>query len=106
MKVVFQGEELDVKFDHYVSNDRIAIELTQNGEPYVMASVNVPDFKIKRNQVFIKNYSENDGVLKALVQGGVIEHTGFKYNGMFDLCRLTKEGKIEAEFQLTHIKEL
>lgn len=55
-------------------NDRKAIELinAKNGEPVLVATINVPEININENEVIIKNYSENEGVLEALMKSKVI----------------------------------
>lgn len=65
-------------------NDRKAIELinAKNGEPVLVATINVPEISIDEDEVIIKNYSENEGVLEALIIAKVIScpvriiHTG------------------------------
>ena len=91
MKIIQFGEwKCTIRFGKY-QNNRIAIEL-MNAEPieeygYVMgtgteriatATVNVPDFPLKDNEVAIKDYSENDGMLAALIHGNVV-HMPHKY---------------------------
>ena len=64
-------------FRRYADNDRIAILLrTPEGEPVATATVNQPDFNLEPDQVLIKDYAENQGVLDALVNAGIIEDTG------------------------------
>lgn len=79
-KVKFRGLELDVQFARY-GNGRVAITLIDmNGEhgpePYCVASVNIPAAQCPDNHTFIKDWSENEGVQKALVDAGIISLTG------------------------------
>ncbi|WP_317897141.1 hypothetical protein [Aurantibacillus circumpalustris] len=55
-------------------NDRIAIELVnaKNGEPVLTATVNIPDEALGADEVIIKNYSENEGVLRVLINASII----------------------------------
>ena len=58
-------------------NGRPAIELISvgriyNGEPIAVATVNIPEITLSPKEVIIKNYSENEGVLDALVKAGII----------------------------------
>ena len=46
------------------------------GEPLWKATVCIPDNPPEDGCVWIKNYSENEGVLDALQRAGVIEFTG------------------------------
>ena len=59
-------------------NKRIAIELLalKDKTPFAVASVNLPDFEIEKNMVFIKDYSENDGMLRTLVEADIVKDTG------------------------------
>jgi hypothetical protein len=55
-------------------NDRNAIELinSKNGEPILVATINVPEILINEDEVIIKNYSENEGVFEALIKAKII----------------------------------
>jgi hypothetical protein len=69
--------ELEVERAMY-ANGQNAISLYFEGETYMTATVavNVPGeayYPIEENDVVIKNYSENTGILEALVAGGIIE---------------------------------
>ena len=57
---------------------RVALRLVEaeTGEPYCTATVNMPEVPLAEGEVLIKNYSENEGVLAALVAAGVVEDTG------------------------------
>jgi hypothetical protein len=59
-------------------NGRPALQLVdaEDGSPIATATVNLPDVALGRNQVAIKNYSENEGMLDALVAAGVVKPTG------------------------------
>jgi len=72
-KVNFYDELCTVKYGKY-KNGRTAIELIcEDGEPMIMATVNVVDYQdLNDNEVIIKDYSENEGVLKALIKAGII----------------------------------
>jgi hypothetical protein len=62
------------------ANKRVAIRLMDANpeEPGVVAvaTVNVPDRRLKDDEVIIKDYSENMGVLQALVEAGIVKDTG------------------------------
>jgi len=55
-------------------NERIALELIneKNGEPVLVATVNIPGEKLNVNEVIIKNYSENEGILEALIRREIL----------------------------------
>jgi len=71
--IKFRGWDCEVQVLRY-ANGRPAIQLVdaQTGEPLARATVNLPDEYLSPNEVFIKNYSENEGILDALVAGGVV----------------------------------
>lgn len=71
-----------VKFGYYypekeeAADARIAITLVSTtGEAMLVATVNL-EIAPEPNHVFIKNYSENEGVEEALEKAGVIEQFG------------------------------
>ncbi len=87
--VNFQGKKLKVNRLKY-GNDRTALELTYRGQPWVVATTNLPDEVIADDEVILKNYSENAGVLDALVIAGVVSAV-VRYandNRMFPICKL------------------
>lgn len=45
------------------------------GEPIATATINIPVI-LEHDEVLIKNYSENEGMLEALVDAGVVKPTG------------------------------
>jgi hypothetical protein len=84
-KVRFKSWNCRLVFGRY-PNSRIAIQL-YNDEPLkedgytispgteliATATVNVVDYeKLGKNQVIIKNYSENEGMLEALINANII----------------------------------
>ena len=66
-------------------NGRPALILNDahNGEMIAVATVNLPHADAGPNDVFIKDYSENEGMLKALTDAGVITPTGGKVGAGF-----------------------
>lgn len=57
------------------SNGRIALTLVdqRDGEPVATATTNLPDEPLADDEVVIKDWSENTGMVTALVAAGVIE---------------------------------
>jgi len=55
-------------------NGRPALILndSRTGKQVAVATVNLPDVEADRNEVFIKDYSENEGMLRALVDARVV----------------------------------
>jgi hypothetical protein len=76
-KVIVNGIETYVWFHEYTDGESPAIELMvweaddEYIEPYTMATVN-GNFDIQDGEIAIKNYSENAGVLPALIAAGIV----------------------------------
>lgn len=82
-----------LKLGKYDNNDRTAIQLinARDGSPVAVATVNIPDAPLEKDEVIIKNYSENEGMLDALVNAGIVQQTGKKVQSGFvdcDICKL------------------
>lgn len=91
MKVMFRGEECRVVVTKYAKPHNIALILVdKTGAPFAKASVN-PDYFLGEGMVAVKSYSENQGILEALVSAGIVAKTGdtipMNY-AEFHLCRL------------------
>lgn len=72
-KVIFNGQECTLDFGLY-GNHRVAIHLKDDkGFPFATATINDPDTWLEPGQVLIKNYSENKGMVDALVEAGIVE---------------------------------
>ena len=55
------------------ANGRPAICLVSNiGKPLLTASVNIPEYKLADGYVLIKNWSENEGILKDLIDNNIV----------------------------------
>ena len=60
------------------SNGRTALLLldAKSGESIAVATVNLPHESLEPGQVFIKDHSENRGMLEALEKAGIVKATG------------------------------
>lgn len=94
---------LDVKCDVVklrYQNSRTALELViaeddedrelYKGEPMATATVNMPQVALENNEVIIKDYSENEGMLETLVKAGIVEDTGKVVESGFVVCHICK----------------
>ena len=93
--VKFYDTNCVVRLREY-DNNRVAIELldSEDESPFCVASVNIPDFEIEKDMVFIKDYSENEGMLKLLVEENIVYDTGETVSSGFvdvPLCIINKE---------------
>jgi hypothetical protein len=73
--VLFRGSECLVQKRQY-GNGRVALSLVDEEGPVATATVNLPAVKLEPNQVAIKAYGENEGMLSAMVAAGVVKPTG------------------------------
>jgi hypothetical protein len=73
-------------------NKRPAILLTTDaGEAVAKASVNITCFKPADDEVLIKDYDENEGILRCLIDAGVVTPTGRQLwtgNVKLHICKL------------------
>jgi len=72
MNVKFKQWDCEVHFAMY-GNKRTAIKLMNAEEgPIATASVNLPDEPMADNEIGIKDYSENEGMLEVLMEAGIV----------------------------------
>ncbi len=81
----------------YYEKRRRAIQLldASDGSLVATATVNIPDSPLGEDEVFIKNWSENEGVLPSMIDAGYIEPAhSFATTGhvLTECCRLTEKG--------------
>lgn len=76
--VRFGGHDCLVLAERYASNGHTALLLydAKTGEPVATASLNMPHVPLAPNQVFIKDYSENAGMLNALEEAEIVRVSG------------------------------
>lgn len=78
--VKFFGHDCTVRFVTYNNPVNLGIELlTEDGDRMAMATVNSTVFPREMvGYALIKNWSENEGILEALVDAGIVRDTGKK----------------------------
>lgn len=75
IKVKFKKWNCVAVFGRYLNNNRVSIRLIEEetNEPIATASVNLTEIRgMTDNQVAIKDYSENEGMVEALTKAGII----------------------------------
>lgn len=79
-EVRFIGRKWNVLVVHYQNNNRPGLILAMKNEsddPYdygeCVATVNLAEVDLAPNEVIVKNYSENEGILDALLEGGIVD---------------------------------
>lgn len=96
----YGGYDVIPQGSYYQNGHQPAIKLiiadgSDEGELAAIATINLP-VPLEDGEVFIKTWSENEGMTDALVDAGLIEPphgkepTGFV---LADRCRLTEKGK-------------
>ena len=72
-QVQFQSWHCNVKYAKY-GNGRLAIVLADSttNQAIAKASINIPDEKLANNEVAIKDFAENRGMLAALTAAGIV----------------------------------
>ena len=73
--IFFGGFTCEMQLDYYPNgNKSIRLIDTRDGSPVAKATTNVEDVKLPANEVMIKDYSENKGMLAALRDSKVVEN--------------------------------
>lgn len=77
---------------HKYNNGRIALRLidVEDKFPVATASVNIPHAPCGENETYIKDYSENDGILNALISAKIVRDTGKNAIAGFELANLVE----------------
>lgn len=92
MNVKFKQWDCTPTFGQYRDNDRTAIKLidAETGEPIATATINLPECQLGDDEVIIKDYSENEGMLDALVKANIVEATGMMVQSGHVTCPVVK----------------
>jgi hypothetical protein len=89
------GEEeyqVTLEFGEYRGNGRVAITVVdaEEGEDLLVATVNIPEAELEAGETIIKDYSENAGILKFLVENRVISAPIRNISTGFVQCQVVK----------------
>jgi len=73
LQTLYGSYIVDLQWGTY-KNGRRSLELvdTFDGEPVLVATVNLPDEQLGEHETIIKDYSENEGVLKFLQANKIV----------------------------------
>jgi len=95
MEVTFLKWKCNVILGKYAnSSNAIVLHSVKDGSPVATASINLVYGGLRNNEIAIKNYSENEGMLDCLVQANIISkplryaHAGFV---TIPICKLLIE---------------
>lgn len=88
----FRKWNCNLQFEQY-NNGRTAITLTEveTGDPIAVATVNIPEVELGPDEVLIKDYSENQGILASLVRNSIVSEPLYFYNSVYvqiPICKL------------------
>lgn len=88
---------VSIKLGKY-ANNRISINLidVSDNQPYAVATTNLPDVLLLDNEVLVKDYSENEGVLEFLTTNNIVVPTDrWVTSGFVDVqvCTLNSESE-------------
>ena len=89
-----KGESVYAHYGKY-RNGQTAIQLfsTNDGMPWAVATVCLPDQSLQPDEVALKTYSENRGILETLLDAGMIEPPHRELSSGFvtiPICKLKK----------------
>jgi hypothetical protein len=95
MNVTFMNWDCKVIKQQY-GNGRVALQLVAavddpnqdifEGDAIATATVNMPEVALAPDEVIIKDYSENEGILDVLLKAGIVELTGKQVQSGFVTC--------------------
>jgi hypothetical protein len=88
--IIFLDYKCSIKIERYSNNNRIALDLNdaETGEPIARATLNDPETMLLSDEVIIKDYSENEGMLKCLVDAEIIAPPHSFTKNAYPICRL------------------
>lgn len=85
------NKTVEFKWSKYPSGQH-ALQLFGQHGPEMTVTSNMPDHDISSNEIVVKNYSENEGILSELVRLNIIDHGGMRLirSGFVELavCKL------------------
>ena len=90
MKITLCGRTYDVRLVWLsYTNDNVAIQAVDDDGPVAVLTVNTGD-AVPATHVVIKDYSENDGALKSLVEAGVVSEPVYYIASGWVTCPVCK----------------
>lgn len=86
--------KLSVIFDKYTSGQNaIMLYDMSDGFPFMTASAALTNVELESDDVAIKNYSENEGILETLIEAGIVSQPhSYIPSGYanFPICKILK----------------
>ena len=69
----FNGSEVTVKVITSICPNRIHLNDAEYGTPFAIATASIPELEMVEGYVAVKDYSENEGMLKFLIDNNIVE---------------------------------
>lgn len=69
-------DDVQIAADVYRDSGRIALSIVDVEGPICRITTNLPDEELGDREIFVKNYSENDGMMDWLEENGIAFRTG------------------------------
>jgi hypothetical protein len=90
-----------VQRDRYSFGGNLAVLLfeEETGEPFATASVNVEGIELADDEFVFKTYSENEGLLEAMLEAGIVAMTG-RSADVGPICRLLRSVKSDGDGEI------
>lgn len=86
----YAGEDVVVTLEKYTNNNNLAVRICSlDGEPYCSCSVN-PGFALEEDEIVVKDYSENEGILEWILGNDLAEITGKVFDIGFKKLNIVK----------------
>jgi hypothetical protein len=86
-KVEFCGFTCSVEISMYSNgNTCVTLNDVEDGSPVATATINTSAELPSKRHIVIKNYSENEGILEALEEAGIVKQTGSFVAAGFSKC--------------------
>ena len=97
--IKFAGVDCDLDYTRYYDGNKCLILVDSEGFTVTKATTNI-DTPLEPDQVCIKSYSENKGMLKALFDAGVIERVvEIEAQGYADIHKVQLTKEVLDEFE-------
>ena len=71
-KLRFKNDIVYAKLEKYRDGSPAITMYTDDGEPYMVATTYLPGVQLKDDEIAIKDWSENRGILDVLIKAGVV----------------------------------
>lgn len=92
MKIHFLNEDCTLAKGRYAATNGVSLQLMcEDGSLMAVATICLSGVTLEEGEVIVKDYSENSGMLDALVKAGVVVDTGRRVASGFinaPVCKL------------------